>query len=315
MIRYWKLGFFPILLTGAALLGTTQPPQALKIEKKLTYIPAGSGQKPFNVTRHIIRLADIQAGGPPQDGIPALNYPSFVSAVEAGRLLRASDIVLGVEFGATAKAYPVRILNWHEVVNDTVGRQPVLISWCPLCGSGIVFDPRIDGQTGTFGISGLLYKRNLLLYDHATESLWSQLGTIAVAGALAGTELHILPSTETTWTAWRNQHPQTLVLSFMTGYKRDYSADPYGNWSMDRRSALVVQAHGKVKLYPFAQLKKTVSPFTDDFDGTKIAIRFDSRNQTAVAEEPKKDEPVAYFVAYLADARAFYPHAPIFKAR
>lgn len=101
----------------------------VQVESKPRYIPSGRGQRPFDVTRHLIPLAKIQSGGPPKDGIPALTDPAFLSVPAANRLLRPSDIVLGVEFNGVAKAYPVRILNWHEIVNDMVGHQPVLVSW------------------------------------------------------------------------------------------------------------------------------------------------------------------------------------------
>lgn len=301
-----------------AIAALAQQPSALKIEKKPAYIAAGRGQTPFNVTRHIIRLGDIQSGGPSKDGIPALNHPAFISATQADHVLRPFDVVLGVEFDGVAKAYPVRILNWHEVVNDDVRKQPVLISWCPLCGSGIVYDPRIGSQRYIFGVSGLLYKRNLLLYDRETQSLWSQLAGVAVTGPMVGTFLRHLPATETTWAHWKNEHPQALVLSFHTGYRRDYSEDPYRNWPIDRRPALVVQNREVAKIYPFSQLRKALKnadgPFVDNFDGLKISIFFDSKSQTAVVKGPQ-GEPVSHFVAFLADARAFYPRALIFKAR
>lgn len=119
-----------IAVAGLPAFGETYPVQAkVQVEKEREYIPAGRGQAHFNVTRHLIPPGEIQSGGPPKDGIPALTNPAFVPASEAGRLLRPSDIVLGVDFGGVAKAYPVRILNWHEIVNDVVGRQPVLVSW------------------------------------------------------------------------------------------------------------------------------------------------------------------------------------------
>src|SRR5258708_4092794 len=212
----------------------------LTVEKKATYIPAGSGQKPFDVTRHVIAPDQIQSGGPPKNGIPAFDHPVFVSSSEAERTLRAEDVLLGMEFAGIAKAYPVRILNWHEVVNDDVGEQPVLISWCPLCGSGVVYDPLVEGHRYTFGVSGLLYQQNLLLFDHETDSLWSQLRGQAVTGPMAGTSLELLPVSMTTWQDWKAEHPQTSVLSFQTGYKRDYARDPYRDFPLDHRLSLVI---------------------------------------------------------------------------
>jgi Protein of unknown function (DUF3179) len=131
MIGKWSVSLvLPSLLAWCVLPTLARPhSQGLKIESRPAYIPAGPGQKPFNVTRHLIPLTDIQSGGPPKDGIPALVNPAFISAAQADHELRPSDILLGVEFGGVAKAYPVRILNWHEVVNDEVGNQAVLVSW------------------------------------------------------------------------------------------------------------------------------------------------------------------------------------------
>ena len=286
----------------------------VKIEKKPVHLPAGDGQKPFDVTRHLIRLTDIQSGGPVKDGIPALNHPAFTSAAEGDRVLRSSDTVLGVEFDGVAKAYPIRILNWHEVVNDDVGHQPVVVSWCPLCGSGLVFSPIAEGRRYTFGVSGLLYKRNLMLYDRETESLWSQLGGTAETGDVAGTSLELLPVTQTTWARWKGTHPQTVVLSFNTGFRRDYAKDPYGDWQLDRRLALVVQAKQTVKIYPFSALKRAGSSLTDDIGGEEVTIVFNSREQTAVAQG-LHGERIMHFVAFLADARAFYPDAALFRQR
>src|SRR5215472_13151423 len=133
--------FLVAALLCAPLTLAWQHSPEVKIEKMLVHLPAGNGQRPFNVTRHRIPLSNIQSGGPGKDGIPALNHPAFTSAAEGDQILKPSDGVLGVEFDGIAKAYPIRILNWHEVINDDVGHQPVLVSWCPLCGSGLVYSP------------------------------------------------------------------------------------------------------------------------------------------------------------------------------
>jgi hypothetical protein len=303
----------------AAILGAPfsfagrQTPE-IKIEKKLAFVPAGQGQKPFNVTRHLIPLRDIQSGGPAKDGIPALDHPAFTSASAGDQALKPSDFVIGLEMDGVAKAYPIRILNWHEVVNDHVGHQPVLVTWCPLCGSGLVYSPLAGGRRHTFGVSGLLYKRNLLLYDHETESLWTQLGGMAVAGDLARTSLDLLPASETTWARWKSEHPQTVVLSFNTGFRRDYARDPYSDWQIDRRLVLVVQLNHTSRLYPFSELKKARTPLTDVVGGTAVSIVFNARDQTADVEGPG-GEQVTHFVAFLADAKAFYPDASVFKRR
>lgn len=301
-----------LLMALVGLAAQEQP--AVKVENKATYIPAGPGQKPFDVTRHVIALGQIESGGPPKNGIPALDHPAFVSALEAGRNLKAEDIILGLEFGGVAKAYPVRILNWHEVVNDDVGEQPVMISWCPLCGSGVVYDPLVEAHRYTFGVSGLLYQQNLLLFDQETESLWSQLRGQALTGPLAGTPLRLLPVSMTTWRNWQAEHPQTLVLSFQTGYKRDYARDPYRDWPLDRRRALVISNKGQTKIYPYSELKKAGPSLQDEIGGVAFTIRFDAEQQSAALQTLTQDPP-PHFVAFLGNVRAFFPSATIFKAR
>jgi len=301
-----------VLLFLARTSFSAQREEELTVERKVTYIPAGSGQKPFDATRHVIPLHQIQSGGPPKYGIPELDHPTFVSAPEADRGLKADDMVLGVDFAGVAKAYPVRILNWHEVVNDDVGAQPVVISWCPLCRSGVVYDPRVDGRRYTFGVSGLLYKQNLLLFDRDTESLWSQIRGRAIAGPLAGTYLRLLPVTMNTWRKWTADHPRTLVLSFQTGYKRDYSRDPYRDWPLDRRMALVISSNGQSKVYPYSELKKVGRPVEDELGGLRFTIFFDAKQQSAVLSA-SAGEPPPHFVAFVCDARAFFPAAVIFK--
>jgi hypothetical protein len=233
--------------------------------------------------------------------------------LEADQSLKAQDMILGVEFSGVAKAYPVRILNWHEVVNDDAGEQPVLISWCPLCGSGLVYDPRANARRYTFGVSGLLYQQNLLFFDHETESLWSQLRGGAVAGPLAGTSLRLLPVNMTTWRSWKAKHPQTLVLSFQTGYKRDYSLDPYRDFPLDRHLAFVISINGETKIYPFSELKKAASALQDDLAGHTFTILFDAKQQS-VTVQPSSEEAPPHFVAFLGNVRAFFPNATIYKA-
>jgi hypothetical protein len=311
-LTFW--GLLALLLPFA--LTSTQQVDQLVVEKKERYIPAGPGQKPFDATRHIIRLDEIQAGGPAKNGIQALDHPAFVSASEADQTLKAQDMILGVVFSGVAKAYPVRILNWHEVVNDDAGEQPVLVTWCPLCGSGLVYDPRLDGRRYTFGVSGFLYQQNLLFFDHETESLWSQLRGQSVAGPLAGKSLRLLPVSTTTWEEWKAEHPQTSVLSFQTGYKRDYARDPYQDFPLDRRLALVISDSGQTKIYPFAELKKAGPLVQDQLGGVAFTIRFDAKRKSAsVLVESKDVAPPPHFVAFLGNVRPFFPTADIFKAR
>ncbi|MBI4420336.1 MAG: DUF3179 domain-containing protein [Gemmatimonadetes bacterium] len=173
---------------------------------------------------------NVVDGGPGKDGIPALNRPGLVDA-DAASFLRSEDRVLGMEMNGAARAYPLLVLWWHEAVNDTLGGTPVLVTYCPLTGSGLAFDPRIDGPPRSFGISGLLFENNMIMFDRETNSLWNQLLLGAQCGPAGGTELKRLPVVETTWDQWRTWHPQTTVVSTGTGYTRPYGEYPYGDYA------------------------------------------------------------------------------------
>jgi hypothetical protein len=180
-----------------------------------------------------IRPEEIVWGGVRKDGIPALKNPRVVASSEAS-FLDESETVFGVGFGGQYRAYPQRILDWHEMANDVVGGQAFALSYCTLCGAAIAYATRLsDGKTLTFGSSGLLYRSNKLMYDEETESLWSSLTGEPVSGPLvsSGIRLPILPMTVTSWSRWRRRHPGTTVASLDTGYRRDYSAGAaYGRY-------------------------------------------------------------------------------------
>ena len=183
----------------------------------------------FTLTPSLIPPDEILSGGPSKDGIPALTFPK----VEPGNLgntwLNDDDFILGVVVSGHARAYPVRILNWHEIVNDRIGKKRFVISYCPLCGSGMAFDTEDQ-----FGVSGMLYQSDVLLYDRKTETLWSQLMMRAVAGPRTGETLKSLPVIHTTWKTWIKKYPDTTVLSRHTGYYRDYNRNPYGSYGKSR---------------------------------------------------------------------------------
>lgn len=183
---------------------------------------------------HEIRMEEIVWGGVQKDGIPALTNPSFVRAKEA-KYLNNSDLIFGVEINGDVRAYPYRIMDWHEMFNDVVGGVPVSLAYCTLCGSGILFDGRVDGREEpfVFGSSGFLYRSNKLMYDQQTHSLWNQFTGRPVVGELTGSgiQLKILPVVTTTWGQWKKQYPKTKVLSADTGYIRGYRPDKaYGRY-------------------------------------------------------------------------------------
>lgn len=201
----------------------------------------------------LIDPLEILDGGPGKDGIPALTNPKTIPAEEA-TYLKDDDRVIGVKFGLQARAYPLRILVWHENANDLVGGRPIAVTYCPLCDSSLVFDRNVGGQVREFGISGKLYRSNVLMFDRqpdaANESFWSQLQMRAVTGpaAKAGLKLKLLDSVVTTWGEWRALHPETTVLSIDTGHRRDYLGRAYASYFSNDRVGF--GAHGNPERRP-----------------------------------------------------------------
>jgi hypothetical protein len=196
----------------------------------------------FTWSYSLIPRAEVVASGMPKDGLPALVLPPLVSVsevdslnkAERGKYLVSSDRVIGVVNHGVARAYPLRMLNWHEVANDTLAGRPIAITFNPLCESSVVFARVVAGDTLEFGFSGLLYNSNLLMYDRRPEatgeSLWSQLQGRAVAGpaAAAGRILEVLPCAVVTWETWRRWHPATTLPLPAQDFRQRYKRSPYG---------------------------------------------------------------------------------------
>ena len=174
----------------------------------------------------LIDLDDLLSGGPPPDGIPALDDPKFDTASEVD-WLEDDEPLLSLTLGGETRGYPLRVMTWHEIANDTVGDVPVTVTYCPLCNSGVAFERTVDGEATTFGVSGLLYADNLVMFDRATESLWPQLTGVASVGPRTGVELESIPLGTVGWDQFREAHPDALVLNRDTGFERDYGRNPY----------------------------------------------------------------------------------------
>jgi hypothetical protein len=171
-----------------------------------------------------IRLDEVDWGGVGVNGIPPLNFPEHLSASEA-QYLKDSNVVFGLSVNGEARAYPKRILAWHEMARDRLGGLEITIVYCTLCGTAIPYDNRLEGRVYRFGTSGLLYRSNKLMFDEESKSLWSSLEGKPVIGSLVGSGLRLrsLPVVTTTWGEWKEEHPDTKVLSLDTGHERDYS--------------------------------------------------------------------------------------------
>ncbi len=271
----------------------------------------------------------ILNGGPAKDGIPSLDKPEYVSAKDAS-FLKSKDRVLGIEFNGTTRAYPIKILNYHEIVNDSAGGKPIVITYCPLCGSGMAFLAEIGGSRLTFGVSGLLYNSDVLLYDRQSESLWSQIKSEAIAGPMKSTRLVAIPVSHTTWRDWRARHPDSQVLSTDTGYRRNYQVDPYPNYGRNgrlyfpvaeenkeyRRKSLVMglEIDGRFKAYPFDELKRGPAQFADEFQEMHFEVQYDHKNKTARIIDAR-GQAIPTLIAFWFAWYAFHPDTEIYKAK
>ncbi len=169
---------------------------------------------------------EILSGGPPKDGIPALNDPGFIPVSQETRI-EDREPVITVEIGnVTPRAYPLRYLTWHEIVNDTVGGVPIAVTFCPLCNSGITFDRRTDRGTLTFGVSGKLRNSDMVMFDRETQSWWQQAQGVGIVGDLTGTRLTTLPTWLESWEAFKTRNPDGLVMD-EPDYRRSYGHNPY----------------------------------------------------------------------------------------
>jgi hypothetical protein len=202
--------------------------------------------------------------GAGKDAIPAITDPVFgddwsgySSDLHGAARLADDDTVIGVARAGGARAYPLKVLNWHEIVNDTLG-GPLLVTYCPLCGSALTAVRTVNGQETTFGVSGFLYRNDLVMYDQATDSLWSQVAATAINGSQTGTTLELVPSSLTTWGEWQDAHPETAVLRpppesdtvAADSGVRDYSRNPYDGYEKTRRIGLSYSGFEDDRLHP-----------------------------------------------------------------
>ena len=214
-----------------------------------------------NIEKRSIDLSELIDGGPGKDGIPSIDEPKFVTQEEASEWLRGREPVISLDVNGDAKAYPIQILMWHEIVNDDIGGVPVSVTFCPLCYSAIVFDRRHDGDTLEFGVSGLLRHSDMIMYDRQTESLWQQFSGEALVGGYTGDRLTILPSQLISFDQFREAYPGDPVLSRNTGHRRNYGENPYAGYDDINNSPLLLREEVPDKLSP---MEKVIGVRTDE---------------------------------------------------
>jgi hypothetical protein len=289
--------------------------------------PSISATNGFDLSNSEIPLEKIYAGGPPRDGIPSIDTPHFLSSTVAESEIKDHQSVLGIEIDNISRAYPIAILNWHEVVNDKVNGRSIVISYCPLCGSGMVFSSTSSEGDLEFGVSGLLYNSDVLLYDRQSSSLWSQLMGKAISGPMQGTKLHSIPATHTTWGLWKSAHPDTTLLSRETGFQRDYDRDPYKGYTdhkgiyfpvetvdpgyHPKERVLGIEVNGRFKGYPYSELSRTTTPITEQFNGLNYRVYYDQDTNTARATD-LDNRPIVTVSSFWFAWMAFHPDSKVF---
>ena len=204
-----------------------------------------------------IKLDELLNGGPPKDGIPSIDQPKFDTAATTPFL--PTDIVVGVVINGEAKAYPYKILNWHEIVNDTLGGINLTVSYCPLCDTIVTFN---RGES-TFGVSGKLYQSCLVMYDRADDSLYAQPWAMGIIGEQANYNLERIPAVKTTLEDWLAKYPNSQILSTDTGYERDYTGYPYGTYYTNERIIFPVRNQEALAHHPKAIVSYIWEPNTD----------------------------------------------------
>ena len=241
--------------------------------------------------------SNLISGGPPRDGIPAINNPVFVSGqeAEANGWVADGSLVDGISTAHGSRAYPRSITVWHEIVNDIIDGVPTSLTFCPLTGSAVGYRGRApDGRPLTFGTTGLLYNSNLIMYDRQTESRYPQILGLGVSGPNKGVELEQIPATSTIWAKWKTAHRDSLVLSRDTGYSRDYNVYPYGDY--DTNGSIYFPVAYESSRF---SAKKQVTGARVGMDST--AFVKDDLRRTMVADIMLGGHPVAAFYDTSAD--------------
>lgn len=283
--------------------------------------PLAWGKNGFDLSQSLIPKEEIKKGGPPKDGIPAINTPKFIDAKKAMEIYPKDDRAIVVKAGKIIKVYPISILNWHEIVND----GEIFITYCPLCGTGVVFKDPFGGKAN-FGVSGLLYQSDVLLYDRKTNSLWSQLMFKAISGKYIGKRLEIYPSTHESLHDYLKKNKTALVLSMDTGFDRDYHRSPYGDYKNSERLhfpikfkdnsyplktwTLLIQTKKSKLLVPISELDKNKNEVSLKINKDLVKINYDVEKRQFDCEQ---SESISCVTGYWFALRTFYPKENVYK--
>jgi hypothetical protein len=278
--------------------------------------------------KYIVNPDKIRGGGPPKDGIPSIDNPKYVSVQEADEWIQDNELVLAIIHKDVKRVYPLQIMVWHEIVNDNIAEDPILITYCPLCGSGIAFERLINGEEVEFGTSGKLYNSNLVMYDRKTDTYWTQIDGQAIIGDLTGMKLTPVSIDTVSWKEWKAVHPDSEVLSQQTGYSRAYGVDPYGSYYEDsflifpvedrddrvhpKTVIFGIEIDGTYKAYKESDLK-AAGIIEEDVNGVNVKVERDKAGLVKITNTDTGNEIVKerdfWFAWY-----AFHPETLLYKA-
>lgn len=300
----------------------TNVPEPASVMETPTMLPANepppSGaetQFSTDFSKHSVPYAEILSGGPPKDGIPAIDAPNYVSVSEADKWLNDREPVIFVQVDGVARAYPLQILTWHEIVNDTLNGKALIVTFCPLCNTAIAFEREFDGQVLDFGTSGRLRYSNLIMYDRQTETWWQQATGEGIAGKYTGEQLSYYPAALISWADFKSEYPNGDVLSKETGYNRDYGRNPYAGYDdinntpflfdgvyVDELPAmarvLTIELNGETVAYPYTTLQ-ALNVINDNLGDEEIVVFWAAGTASALdASQIEAGQDVGAAVAY-----------------
>ena len=253
-------------------------------------------EEEMSALKHSTPFENFSSRGLPKDSIAAIDKPKFISIKQADEFLSDEDAGVGLEYGDEARFYPLRILSWHEAVNDSIAGVPIAVTYSPLTETAIVFKRKVEGKILEFGVSQKLLNSNLILYDRATESLWSQILEEAVVGEMTGKKLETLPIEILSWKNWKELRPQSKVLSKDTGFSKPYGDDPYAGYRASdtiffpiahrddrlrpKETIFGISSNTGFKAYPAAALKNRTAA-SDMIGDFPLIVLMDTDHDTA----------------------------------
>jgi hypothetical protein len=253
--------------------------------------PAGAtNQFSTDFSRHTVPYSEILSGGPPKDGIPPIDRPSFVDVEQASEWLDPVEPVVFVQVGEESRAYPLQILTWHEIVNDTLGGLPLVVTFCPLCNTAIAFERQLDDLLLDFGTTGRLRYSNLIMYDRQTETWWQQATGEAIAGELVGSKLVFYPAAIISWEDFKSANPDGLVLSRETGFSRPYGENPYGGYDDVNNPPFLYRGPGIPDVLPPVARVLTV-----DFEEEAVAYPYEVLEEMRVVNDTVAGNDIVLF--------------------